>query len=132
MKKQIIFLLYIISFNLLAESKNTYDVKIDLSLNGKYISSPRIILNENQEGNLKQKDETGKEHFIDLIIQHKETKIVKNGVLMKFAIGTMEKGVKKIVAKPHLFTRENQSAEISQSDEKGKENISIKVIAIKK
>ncbi len=112
-------------------STNAYDLKIELSMNGKYVSSPRLITEEGKQASITQESE-GKKIFIDVIATEKPTGS-KQAILMKFVIGTISAtGEKKIVSTPKIITLENKKAEITIGDQPGKEDLSLSVVATRK
>lgn len=112
-------------------STNSYDLKMDLSLNGKHVSSPRIIVKEGEVASITQKT-ANEEQFIDVIATKSEMRNISNGILMKFTVGTIDKnGVKHISARPQVITKENVQAKITQGNNEGKEELSLSVIASK-
>lgn len=113
-------------------SSNAYDLKMDLSINGKHVSSPRVIVKEGEPATIAQK--TGaEEQFIEVVATEGSVHSHK-GILMKFTVGTIGKnGERIIVSKPQILAKEGESAKITESDTNtGKEHISLSVIAQRK
>ncbi len=107
-------------------SITSYDLKMDLSLNGKHVSSPRIIAKEGEIASIVQKSDD-KETFIDVVTTKADT---KNAVLMKFTVGTIGKnGERTILARPQIIAKENETAKISQGETGGQELLSLSVTA---
>ena len=109
---------------------NRYNLKMDLSLNGKPTSSPSLIVNEGEIAKITQRSSNGDENFIEVIASRNKDGKVQNSVLMKFTIGTVEKSGKKIIfSKPQIIAKENEIAMISQKNNNGPEQIALSVIA---
>ena len=107
-------------------STTSYDLQMDLSLNGKHVSSPRVIAKEGEIATIVQKTDD-KETFIEVITTKAD---MKNAVMMKFTVGTIGKnGERTILARPQVIARENETAKISQGETGGQELLSLSVTA---
>lgn len=105
-----------------------YDIKMDLSLNGKHVASGRVIAKEGEVATIVQKS-NNKKTFIDVITTKTD---MKNAVMMKFIIGTIGKnGKRNIFANPQVIARENETAKFSQGEAGGQEILSLSVVARK-
>ena len=113
-------------------SSNAYDLKMDLSLNGKHVSSPRVIVNEGEPATITQKTDS-EGMFIEVVATEGSVQNHK-GIMMKFTIGTIGKnGERIIIAKPQVLARENEPAKITQSEEGSqREQLSLSVVAKRK
>ncbi len=108
-----------------------YDLKMELFINGKHISSPRIITRGNETASISQKTDT-EESFIDVIATEGEIDGNK-GILMNFVVGLIGKdGKRKILSNPRILTRENEKAEIKVGNNRDADAMSISVIAKRK
>lgn len=109
---------------------NGYDIKIDMSLNGKHISSPQFIVKEGLKASMTQKNES-QESFIEVIAT--EGTIQNNkGILMTFVVGTIDRNGQKIVtAQPQILAKENVPAKITVGTKDGNQ-LSMSVIANRK
>lgn len=109
-----------------AMATTSYDLKMELSLNGKHISSPRVIAREGETATIIQKSDD-METFIDVVTT---TYDAKNTVMMKFTVGTIGKnGERIILSSPKIISKENEVAKISQGETGKPEQISLSVIA---
>lgn len=116
----------------------SYDIKMDLSLNGKVISSPQIIAKDGEVASITSGTEDG-EHFIE-VTAIEESILGNKGIMMTFVMGKIEKdGQRIILSKPQLFAKENQKSEVvvepiaEQVDGGvGQEMLSLSVIAKRK
>lgn len=118
----------LVLFGSSAFASNAYDLKMDLSLNKKHVSSPRIIVKAGEMGSINQKNGTEDEHFIEVIATESSIKN-KKGILMNFTIGTIGKnGERTILAKPQILAKENEPAQITIGEKNGSE-VSLSVTA---
>lgn len=109
-----------------AMATTSYDLKMELSLNGKHISSPRVIAREGETATIIQKSDD-METFIDVVTT---TYDAKNTVMMKFTVGTIGKnGERIILSSPKIISKENEVAKIFQGETGKPEQISLSVIA---
>lgn len=108
-----------------------YDLKMELSINGKHISSPRVITKDGVVATITQKTNT-EESFIEVIASEGEVQGNK-GIMMKFVIGVIGKdGERIIVSQPQILARENVKAEIKEGQNGDKETLSLSVVAKRK
>jgi hypothetical protein len=113
-------------------SSQIYDLSMDLFLNGKHVSSPKMILKEANKASVSQ---VSKENgtFIDVVAS--EVSAEKNkGILMKFVIGKIDnKGQKIILSTPQIVANENEKAEITVKANKAQpDTLTLTVTAIRK
>ncbi len=108
---------------------NGYDLKMEFSMNGKHVSSPRVIVKAGEMATITQKTDT-EETFIEIIATEGEIQNNK-GILMTAVIGTVSSdGTKTIISKPQILAKENKTALI-QIGNKDSE-ISLSIIAKRK
>lgn len=132
---KILWMVFLMTFGNAFAATNFYDLKMDILMNGNHRFSPQILVKEGQVGSFTQTNiNTGEESFIDVVASKSEIKNIKNGVLMKFTIGTVDKnGIKHIFGQPQVIASENQEANITEGiTEKGNEILSLSVIATKR
>lgn len=111
-------------------STNGYDLKMDLSLNGKHISSPRVIVKAGETATITQKTDT-EESFIEVVATEGSIQNHK-GILMNFVVGVIGKnGERTIKAKPQVLAKENEAAQITVGENNGDE-VSLSVVANRK
>jgi type II secretory pathway component GspD/PulD (secretin) len=111
-------------------STNAYDLKMELSLNGRPLSSPHLVVKEGEKASILQ-DSNGEKTFVDVVTTEK----MMDGervVFMDFKIGTISAtGERKVIASPQITTFENEKAKISVGED-GKEDVSLSVVATRK
>lgn len=107
-----------------------YDLKMDLSINGKHISSPRLIVNTGEMGTIIQKTDT-EETFIQVVATESDVQNHKD-IMMKFTVGYIgNNGERTIVSKPEILAKENEAALITVR-EKTETELSLSVVAKRK
>jgi hypothetical protein len=111
-------------------STNGYDLKMDLSLNGKLVSSPRLIVKAGETAYINQKTDT-EESFIEVVAS--EGSIQNHqGILMNFIVGVIDQNGQRVIkAKPQILANENEAAQITVGENNGDE-ISLSVVATRK
>lgn len=109
---------------------NGYDLKMDLSMNGKHVASPRIIVKAGEMRTVNQKIDT-EESFIEVVAT--EGQIQNNkGIMMSFTVGYIGKnGEKTVVSKPQILAKENEPALITVEKKNGTE-LSLSVLVKRK
>lgn len=104
---------------------------MDLSLNGKHISSPRVIVKAGETATITQKTDT-EESFIEVVATEGEVQNHK-GIIMNFTVGTIGKsGERTIISRPQILAKENEQAQITVGENGGIENLSLTVLATRK
>lgn len=110
---------------------NGYELKMDLALNGKPVSSPRVLVKAGEAATINQKSETD-ETFIEVVATEGGIQNRK-GIMMTFVIGTIGKnGERNIISKPRILAKENDPAQFIEGDESGTEKLSLSVVAKRK
>ncbi|MBL7544088.1 MAG: hypothetical protein JNL11_09735 [Bdellovibrionaceae bacterium] len=111
-------------------STNSYDLKMDLSLNRRHVSSPRLIVKAGETAYINQKTDT-EESFIEVVAT--EGSIQNHqGILMNFIVGVIDQNGQRVIkAKPQILASENEAAQITVGENNGDE-ISLSVVATRK
>jgi type II secretory pathway component GspD/PulD (secretin) len=110
---------------------NGYDLKIDLSLDGKHVSSPHMIVKAGESATATLKN-GNKENFIEVVANEERSKDF-DGILIQIAIGTIEEnGKRTIISRPQILTKENEPVQISIGEKNGAEEVALSVIAQRK
>lgn len=127
--KSIAVILAFISTSAFA-STNGYDLKMDFSLNGKHISSPRVVVKAGDTATITQKTDT-EESFIDVVATEGSIQNHK-GILMNFIVGVMDKNGQRVIkAKPQVLANENEPAQITVTENNG-DKVSLSVVVSRK
>ncbi len=111
-----------------------YDLKMDLSLNGKNVSSPRVVVKAGEMASITQTSEKGEaSSFIEVVVSEGEIKNHK-GILIKFKVGSISKtGERTVLSEPQILAKENEPAKVTVSNKEGGiEQISLSVVAKRK
>ena len=108
-----------------------YDLKMELSMNGKIISSPQILAKAGETATVTQKTDD-QENFIEVTAI--DGSILGNdGIMMTFVVGTIAKdGSRTILSKPQIFAEENKQSEIMLEQDGSNEMLSLSVVAKRK
>lgn len=132
MKKYIFAIVALLSSTAFAASTG-YDLNLELSINGKHISSSRIVALAGEKASITQRMENSKDgNFIEVVATEGEIQ-GKKGILMNFVVGTIDRdGKKTILARPSILSTENQKAEMTVSEENNKDSVSLSVVAQRK
>ncbi|WP_374076478.1 hypothetical protein [Bdellovibrio bacteriovorus] len=112
-------------------SERGYDLKIEVSKNGKKISSPGILVKDGQNGSITEETQDGTT-FIDVVATEGQIQNQK-GILMKFVVGFIGKdGKRTITARPEVLAKENSPAQITVGGNNGKESLSMSIVVQRK
>jgi O-glycosyl hydrolase len=110
---------------------------MDLSLNGKHFSSPRLHVQEGVVGSVEttSKDKTG--YLVSNYIDVKATEILvsnKKRIKMNFTVGILDKtGQKVVTSKSNIIARENENVKITLSEnEDSSKHLVLSVVAKRK
>jgi hypothetical protein len=130
-KTFISFILFMILFSnsFVFAAIKSFDLSMELSLDGQPITSSGILVNEGKKALLTQ--EVNKEKtFVEVVAQEHVVKNGQNLIKMSFIVGKMGKdGSRKIIGKPQVITAENERVRISVSSEAGQEQMDLTVTA---
>ena len=122
----IAFCLALVSGSSSFAAMRSYDLKMDLSMDGKHVSSPRVITEEGSVASITQQAD-GKTYFIDVVASEEGA---KGAINMKFVVGTVsDSGERTVVAEPTISALEKEKAEISVRDETSPARVSLSVVA---
>ena len=109
-----------------------YELKVDLSIDGKLISSPRIITIAGEKASISQRIEKSKNGTFIEVIAKDVPDSVPNAIRMDFVVGTIDHdGKKTVLATPSIITLENEKAMIETTEDNGK-SVALSVIPQRK
>jgi hypothetical protein len=112
-----------------AFAANVYHLKMDLSIDGKKVASPGLVVREGAPASITEESSTGKS-FVEVIAKEGSIQNHK-GILMNFVVEySGPNGERKILAKPQILAKENEPAQITVG-ENGQE-MSLTVVAQRK
>lgn len=104
-----------------------YDLKIDLSLKGKHVASPHLVVKEGEKATITPQSDNAA-RFIEVTATEGEVQGHK-GILMNFTVGSITKdGKRTILSTPEILAKENESAQIVVGGKDGAE-LSMSVVA---
>jgi ribosomal protein S4 len=109
-----------------------YDLKFDISLNGKHVSSPRMYVLEGAVASIEQKNSTDSSY-----IEVKATETVvsnKKRIKMNFTVGVVDKfGQRTVISKQNVIVKENELAKITLNEnEDNSKHLALSVVAKRK
>lgn len=115
MKKLLVSLLVLagsVSFAAIQAPK-TYNLKMELAVNGKMVSAPIINVIEGEKAIITQDNGTQK-NFIEVIAKREMNPKGKAAIFMDFVVGhTLADGSRAITSKPKIYVAENNKAQIT-------------------
>lgn len=129
-----IFPALVLSSSLASAAPQAYSIESNLTINGKYSSTAKIITLANEQAMVTQKDDNGRETFIAVTPSEGQGEIKgRKAILMKFVVGVIENGERKVLGEPQIMTAENSKAEISVGGPgRSQEQFSLSVVAERK
>lgn len=126
MSKWISMLLVFLALPALAK-ENAYDIKMEVALNGRVISSPRVVTKIGETATITEKNGFF-ENFFEVTATEGEIESRK-GIRMKVVIGVVgADGRRNVISTPELLAYENEKAEIKVGGLQ-KEELSLSVLA---
>jgi type II secretory pathway component GspD/PulD (secretin) len=112
-------------------STKAFDLKMDLSIEGKHVSSPRIVVKEGEKGTITQ-ESNGKKSFIEVVAKEDKAPNGKLAIHMTFLVGKIASdGTRTIVSQPQIISMPNEKAQITVGENGKPEVLSLSVIANK-
>jgi hypothetical protein len=110
-------------------AESAFDIKLELSIGGQKISSPRIITKDGETATVVQENIKQK-HFIELVATEQTTSKGQPAVLMNFIIGKeLVDGSRTVIASPRILTKLNETAQVTVGESNDSESVSISVVA---
>jgi hypothetical protein len=109
-------------------TKPGYEIKLNVSVHGKYLASPAIITKAGETATTTITN--GAEKTFIQVTPTERMMGQKPGVLMKFVVGTIDaKGYRKIIASPHMTILEDHPGQMVEGDTNGQEVLKMSVTA---
>lgn len=110
---------------------NGYHLKIDLSIGGKHVLSPQIIVKEGEMASVTE-EVSGEKTFVEVVATEKPVE-KKNAILMKFVVGIVTaSGERKILSTPKLIVLEGNKAQITVEKNSPEGNLTLSAVATRK
>jgi hypothetical protein len=132
MKNSLKTFLVILSLgNSLFASENVFNLKMDLIIEGKHVSSASLEVNEGKKGIVTQ-DNNGIKHFIEVVAHEKMTADNQETIHMNFIIGKIaEDGSRVILTEPEVIASPNKKAHFYVKRDDQTDFVGLKFIAKK-
>lgn len=113
-------------------AKNQYDLKMDLSMNGKVVASPRLLVVEGEKATVSQKSDDA-ENSIEVTASEGDLQ-GRKGILMDFVVSVVTKdGKRTVVSRPKILTLEGEKATLStHQNDASPEEVSLSVVATRR
>jgi hypothetical protein len=112
-----------------AEKK--FEVKMDVAINGKTVSTPRLNLKEGEKATVRQ-NSFGEKTFIEVMATEQVARNGSSSILLDFVVGKYNSdGTKTTISEPQLLTLPNEEAQVVVEKPSGKNDFSFKVTANK-
>lgn len=113
-------------------SETGYDLKMDLSINGKLVSTPKLMVKAGETATILQESDSktpnDQKTFIEVVAKE-GPKDKNSGILMNFTVGVISKnGERTIRSTPRILVKENEVGQITIGG-KGEEELSLSVVA---
>ena len=94
----------------------TYELKVEFAIDGKVVSSPRMIVLADKKEMISEREPNSKNGtFIEVVTRDESTQD-GDAILMHFVVGTIDRDGNRIVlAEPKILTLENSKAMVETS-----------------
>jgi len=120
-------ILFIFSFSTFAVQ--SYKLDMNLLIDNKSVSKPKIIVQEGEKGTITQNDSaTNTTTEISVVASQGEMQ-GRKGILLKMEVGYNKNNVQKIVSRPQILVSEGQEALVEVVGNEGNKKMSLKIIA---
>jgi len=127
MKVLMSLILFIFSFSTFAVQ--SYKLDMNLLIDNKSVSKPKIIVQEGEKGTITQNDSaTNTTTEISVVASQGEMQ-GRKGILLKMEVGYNKNNVQKIVSRPQILVSEGQEALVEVVGNEGNKKMSLKIIA---
>lgn len=127
MKFMLVISAFLLSLPCFASTK-AFDVKAEVSVDGKLISNPHIVTKPNELASINQKLEDNKEILIEMTANDFQSKNPKNGIMMKFTVSRLDAGKRTVLATPQIVALPGEEA-MMEIGKANAETVKVKVIA---
>lgn len=108
-----------------------YDLRMELAIDGRHISSPRIVAKADETASITQ--ESGSQKIFLDVKASEQAMSGKPGIHLKFLIGTISStGQRKVLSSAEIIALEGKEAQITIGHQPGQEDISLAVVATRK
>jgi len=124
----LIFILGLVGSAFALSSENTYQLNLEVKMDGELVNFPNQTVKEGKKTTLVQTHK-GKTVHIDILAKEKEILADERATVeMDFTLSeVLPNGTKTILSNPKIITIENEEAQVSMSNQQGKEEYSVTV-----
>jgi hypothetical protein len=127
MKLILVISAFLLSLQCFASTK-AFDVKAEVSIDGKLVSRPHIVTKPNELASINQKLQGDKDILIEMTASDYHSKDPKNGIMMKFTVSRLDEGKRTVLATPQIVALPGEEAMIEIGKAKA-ETVKVKVLA---
>lgn len=128
MGKILLAMICLLSTSVFASEK-AFDLKIEMSVDGKHVSSPRIVVKEGEKGTVIQ-ESNGEKNFIEVVAKEGKAPNGVQGIHMAFVVGKIANdGSRTVVSQPQILSIPNEKAQITIGEKGKPEVLSLSVVA---
>lgn len=133
LKSVLVSLSFLISVGAFAAAENStrsYELQMELRIDGKKVAEPVLVAIEGTKASILQRTPDSKDGTFIEVVASEETKEDHIGALrMNFVVGTIDRnGKRTVIAQPGIISNEASKAEVSTHDDDGDENFSLSVV----
>ena len=108
-----------------------YALKMELSMNGKVVSTPRLVVRSGETGSITE-ESAARKTFIEVTATEGSVQ-KRKGIMMNFVVGLVAKdGTRTVLSRPSILANENEKAEITVANKESGETVALSVIATRK
>ncbi len=108
-----------------------YHLKLELSMNGKVVSTPRLVVRSGETGSITE-ESAARKTFIEVTATEGSVQ-KRKGIMMNFVVGLIAKdGTRTVLSRPSILANENEKAEITVAGKESGETMALSVIATRK
>lgn len=131
MQKFFIGFVCLLVSSLALAQKKSFDLKMELVLNGQATSRPRMIVNEGEKAMITE-ESNGQKNFIEVVATEVGSSDPQSAILMKFVVGKIAAdGSRIVISTPVISALPNEKGQISIVNENEEVDLSLSVVAKK-
>lgn len=105
---------------------SVYKIDMNLVLNGKHVSSPKMYVISGEKAEIQNVTESGHGHFIE--VTPSEMAEEPGKVHLKFTVGLIVKRARQILSNPEMIVSEGQTGTIAVGEGDDPENFTLTVL----
>ncbi len=107
----------------------SFTVKVQVSIDGKLVSSPNFITKPNELASVSQRIENGETILVEMIAADYIAKNEKNAIQMKFTVSRVSRAGRSIISELQIVGLPGETATISEMQEGNGSSLEVKAVA---